>query len=136
MKGYLKAKGVGDSNNIVVGPVPSKNQSKYATKKNNVATFNTILNGISYSIKESIGKCTSTKDLWLKLEKAYQYLVINEGKYYPKYFDCNTPECNEVECYPTNEEEDVEVVCIESNKNYLIDEEGDLLILKIKLSMI
>jgi hypothetical protein len=69
MKGYLKSKGAGVWNTFVFGPVPSKNQSKFATKKNNVVAFKTILNGLSGSVKESIGNFTSAKDLWLKLEK-------------------------------------------------------------------
>jgi hypothetical protein len=114
-----------------------KNQSKFAAqkeaKKNNAVAFKTIFNGLSGSVKESIGKCTSTKDLWLKLEKAYQDSVINEGKDSPKYSDCNNSKCNDVECSPANEEEDLEVVCVESTNNYLIDEEEDLLKLKDKV---
>jgi chromosome segregation ATPase len=84
----------------------------------------------SGSVKESIGKCTSAKDLWLKLEKAYQDSVINEGKDSP---GCNNSKCNDVECSPANEEEDLEVVCVESTNNYLVDEEEDLLKLKDKV---
>ena len=80
MKGYLKSKGPGVWDTFVAGPIPSKNQSKFAAKKNNVVSFNTILNGLLGYIKESIGKCTFAKDLWLKLEKEYQDSVINEGK--------------------------------------------------------
>jgi hypothetical protein len=76
MKGYLKEKGAGVWNTVVGGSVPSKNQSKFAAqkeeKKNNAVAFKTIFNGLSGSVKESIGQCTSTKDLWLKLEKVYQ----------------------------------------------------------------
>jgi hypothetical protein len=130
MKGYLKSKGAGVWDTVVVGPVPSKNQSKFVAKKNNAVAFKTILNGLSGSVKESIGKCTSTKDLWLKLEKAYQDSVINEGKDSP---GCNNSKCNDVECSPANEEEDLEVVCVESTNNYLVDEEEDLLKLKDKV---
>jgi chromosome segregation ATPase len=74
-----------------------------------------------------------TKDLWLKLEKAYQDSVINEGKDSPKYSNCNNSKCNNVEFSPANEEEDLEVVCVESTNNYLIDEEEYLLKLKDKV---
>ena len=73
--------------------------------------FKTILNGIWGSVKENIGQCTSAKDLWLKVEKAYQDLVINEGKDSPKYYDCNNSKCDDVEC-STNEEEYLEEVCV------------------------
>jgi hypothetical protein len=33
MKGYLKEKGAGVWNTVVGGPVPSKNQSKFAAKE-------------------------------------------------------------------------------------------------------
>jgi hypothetical protein len=127
MKGYLKSKGAGVWDTVVVGSVPSKKQSKFAAqkeeKKNNAVAFKTIFNGLSGSVKESIGQCTSTKDLWLKLEKAYQdkrqdtednpikdvkkNSVINEGKDPPKYSDCNNSKCNDVECSPANKEEDL-----------------------------
>jgi hypothetical protein len=74
----------------------------------------------------------------LKLEKVYQdkednSIKDNEGKDSSKYSDCNTPKCNDVECSPKNEEEDLEVVCVESTNNYLVDEEEDLLKLKDKI---
>ena len=103
------------------------------SKKNNVVAFKTIFNGLSRFFKESIGKCTSTKDLWLKLEKAYQNSIINECKDSPKYSDCNNSKCNDVECSLANEEEDLEVVCVELANNYLVDEEEDLLKLKDKV---
>jgi hypothetical protein len=63
MKGYLKSKGAGVWDTIVVGPVSLKNQSKFVANKNNVVAFKTVLDGLTYSIKEIIGKCTSSKDL-------------------------------------------------------------------------
>jgi hypothetical protein len=57
----------------------------------------TILSGLSSPIKESMGQCTSTKDLWLKLEKTYQRknkhiednsIKTNEGKESPKNLRC------------------------------------------------
>jgi hypothetical protein len=35
-------------------------------------------------------------------------LVINEGKDSPKYSNCNNSKFDDVECSPTNEEEDLE----------------------------
>jgi hypothetical protein len=153
MKGYLNSKGVGVQDTVVVGSVPSKKQSKFASqkesKKKNAVAFKTIFNGFLGSIKESIGKCTSAKDLWLKLEKAYQdkrqdakdnpikdMKQINEGKDPPKYSYCNNSKCKDVECSPANKEEALvalEEVCVESINNYLIDEEEYLLKLKDKV---
>jgi hypothetical protein len=100
----------GVSDTVVARPVPLKNQSKFATNKNNVVAFKTILNGLSGSVKESIGKFTYAKDLWLKLEKAYQDSVINEGKDSPGR---NNSKFDDVECSPTNEKEYLEVVFVE-----------------------
>jgi hypothetical protein len=76
MKWYLKSKGTRFLDTVVVGSVPSKKQSKFASQKeeknNNVVTFNTIYNGLSRSVKERIRQCNFTKDIWLKLEKAYR----------------------------------------------------------------
>jgi hypothetical protein len=73
-------------------------------KKNEVA-LKIILKVLSDTIKEIIGLCTSTKDLWLTLEEMYQIKrqdtkdipikdeeevsVINKVKVSPQYFDCN-----------------------------------------------
>jgi hypothetical protein len=125
MKGYLKSKGASVWDTFVVGSIPSKNESKFTTqkeaKKNTIVAFKTIFNGILGSVKESVGRCTPTKDLWLKIEKAHQDFIINEGKYSPKYSYCNNSKCNDVECSPANEEEYLEEVCVESTNNYLID---------------
>jgi hypothetical protein len=76
MKAYLKEKGAGVWKENIGGSVPLKNKSKFASqkeeKKNDALALKIILNGLSICIKESMGQCTSTKDLWLKLEKTYQ----------------------------------------------------------------
>jgi len=46
--------------------------------------------------------------------------------------DCNNSKCDDVECSPTSEEENLEVVCVESTNNYIIYEEEDLLKFKEK----
>jgi hypothetical protein len=75
-----------------------------------------------------MGECTSTKDLWLKLEKVYQdkednSIKDNEGKYSPKYYDDNAP--SEVEISLKNEEENIVEDCV--------DEEEELLKFKEKV---
>jgi hypothetical protein len=69
-----------------------------------------------------MGQCTSSKDLWLKLEKVYQDKEDNsindsEGKDSPKSSNFNTP--NEVEYSLTNEEEDI--------VEFFVDEEEEML---------
>jgi hypothetical protein len=107
--------------------IASKNLSKFAAqrrvRKNNEVALNIIFNGLSYTVKESMGLCTSAKDLWLKLEKVYQIKredtkdipikdekedsAINEGKYSPQYSDCNNVD---VECSPASKEEDSDTI--------------------------
>jgi hypothetical protein len=68
MKEYLKSKG-----ESIFRPIASKNLSKFATqrrvKKKHEVELKIHFNGLSDIIKESMGLCTSSKDLWLKLEK-------------------------------------------------------------------
>jgi hypothetical protein len=100
MKVHLKEIGAGVWKEAIGGSVPLKNKSKFAAqreeKKNDALALKTILSGLSSSIKESMGQCTSTKDLWLKLEKTYQRkkedtkdnsIKNNEGKESPKSSD-------------------------------------------------
>jgi hypothetical protein len=83
------------------GLVPLKNKSKFSAqreeKKNNALSLKTIISGLSSPIKESMGQCTSAKDLWLKLEETYQIkkekediedhsIKITKGKESPKKF--------------------------------------------------
>ena len=65
MKGYLKRFGVWKT--VINTYVPSKKQSKVATKKearkNDSTTLKFILDGLPSSIKKSVGEYISTKDL-------------------------------------------------------------------------
>jgi hypothetical protein len=76
MRVYLKTMGATIWKAAIGGSVPLKNKSKFAAqregKKNDALALKTILSGLSSPIKESMGQCTSTKDLWLKLEETYQ----------------------------------------------------------------
>jgi hypothetical protein len=71
IKVHLKAIGVGVWKAAIDGLVPLKNKSKFAAqreeKKNDALAPKTILIGLSSYIKESMGQCTSSKDLWLNL---------------------------------------------------------------------
>jgi hypothetical protein len=107
-----------------------KNKSNFAAQKesknNDALALKTIFNGLTSSVKEIMGQCTSAKYLWLKLEKVYQdkeenSIKENEGKDSPKSYDYNTS--SEVECSLTKEEEDIDEVCIE----FANDEEEYLL---------
>ena len=76
MKVHLKEIGVGIWKVVIGGSVPLKNNSKFAAQreenKNDALALKTILSGLSSSIKESMGQCTSAKDLWINLEETYQ----------------------------------------------------------------
>jgi hypothetical protein len=84
-----------------------KNKSKFAAqregKKNDALALKTILSGLSSPIKESMGQCTSTKDLWLNLEETYQKkkedvedqsIKIIKGKRSPKTLECIISKCD------------------------------------------
>jgi hypothetical protein len=172
MKVHLKVTGEGIWKETIGGSIPLKNKSKFSAqreeKKNDALALKTILSGLSISMNESMGQCTSAKDLWLKLEKTYQskkedtkdnsikknegkespkssicndskcddvekkeYLEdnsinINEGNESPKILDCNISKCDDVEYFSTSEEENLEIVCVDSIDGYpmeVIEEE-------------
>jgi hypothetical protein len=119
-----------------------KNKSKFVAqkeeKKNDALALKTIFNGLSSSIKESMGQCNSAKDLWLNLEKTYQgkkedtkdnSIKNNKGK---ESSDCNNSKCDDVECFSTSEEKNIEQGCVESYDNYPIVEEEYFWNLKLK----
>ena len=76
MRLYLKTMGAAIWKVAIGGSIPLKNKSKFAAqregKKNDALALKTILSGLSSPIKETIGQCTSSKDLWLNLEETYQ----------------------------------------------------------------
>jgi hypothetical protein len=109
MKVYLKTMGAAIWKASIGGSVPLRNKSKYAAqregKKNDALALKTILSGLSSPIKESMGQCTSPKDLWLKLEETYQSkkekedienhsIKIIKGKESPKTLDCIISKCD------------------------------------------
>jgi hypothetical protein len=109
MRVYLKTMGATIWKAAIGGSVPLKNKSKFATqregKKNDALALKTILSGLSSPIKESMEQCTSTKDLWLKLEETYQSkkekediedhsIKIIKGKESPKTLDCIISKCD------------------------------------------
>ena len=109
MKVHLKEKGVGVWKASIGGSVPLNNESKFAAQKeenkNDALALKTIFNGLSSSIKKSMGQCTSAKDLWLKLENTYQRkkedtkdnsIKNNEGKESPKSSIFNDSKCDDV----------------------------------------
>jgi hypothetical protein len=102
-------KGVSVWKESIGGSIPLKNKSKFASqkeeKKNEALALKTIFNGISSYVKENMVQCTSTKDLWMNLEKTYQgkkedtednSIKNNEGKESPKSSDCNNSKCDDV----------------------------------------
>jgi hypothetical protein len=109
MRLYLKTMGEAIWKETIGGSVPLKNKSKFSSqregKKNDALALNTILSGLSSPIKESMGQCTSAKDLWLNLEETYQIkkekediedhsIKIIKGKESPKTLDCIISKCD------------------------------------------
>ena len=48
--------------------------------------------------------------------------ISNEGKESPQTLDCNNSKCDDVEFFSTSEEENIEIVCIESIDCYPMEE--------------
>jgi hypothetical protein len=109
MRVYLKTMGVAIWKATIGGYVPLNNKSKFAAqregKKNDALALKTILSGLSSPIKESMGQCTSAKDLWLKLEETYQSkeekeeiedhsIKIIKGKESSKTLECIISKCD------------------------------------------
>ena len=107
MSVYLMTMGAAIWKATIGGYVPLKNKSKFAAqrKKNDALALKTILSGLSSPIKESMGQCTSAKDLWLKLEETYQSkeekeeiedhsIKIIKGKESSKSFECIISKCD------------------------------------------
>jgi hypothetical protein len=101
MKVPLKEMGAGIWKEAISGSVCLKNKSKFSAqregKKNDALALNTIISGLSSPIKESMGQCTTAKDIWLKIEETYQRknkaiednsIKTNEGKISPKTLGC------------------------------------------------
>jgi hypothetical protein len=76
MRVYLKTMGSAIWKVAIGGLVPLNNKSKFVAqregKKNDAFSIKKILCGLSSPIKDRMGQCTSSKDLWLKLEETYQ----------------------------------------------------------------
>jgi hypothetical protein len=147
MKQYLKSKGSEVWSSVVSKPwdlTTSKNLSKITVqrraRKNNEVALKILLNGLSDTVKTSIGLCTSAKDLWLKLEKMYQIKnkdtedipikdededsTINKSKDSPQYFDCNS---SDIESSSASKEEDSDTITECSVSIYPMEEEEEKL---------
>jgi hypothetical protein len=109
MRLHLKTMGATIWKAAIGGSVSLKNKSKFAAqregKKNDALALKTILSGLSSPIKDSMGQCTSAKDLWLKLEETYQSkkekekiedhsIKITKGKESPKTLECIISKCD------------------------------------------
>ena len=74
MKACLKKFGIWK---IVVNPPTQSNKTVNSaaqkdTKKDNTISLKFLMDGLSSSVRESLGEHTSAKDLWFKLESEYQ----------------------------------------------------------------
>jgi hypothetical protein len=76
MKVHLKEIREGVWKVAIGGSVTLKNKSKFASQreenKNDALDLKNILSGLSSSIKESMGQCTSSQYLWLTLGETYR----------------------------------------------------------------
>jgi hypothetical protein len=109
MRLHLKTMGATIWKASIGGSISLKNKSNFVAqregKKNDAFSLKTILSGLSSPIKESMGQCTSAKDLWLKLEETYQSkkekediedhsINIIKGKESPKTLECIISKCD------------------------------------------
>jgi hypothetical protein len=109
MRVYLKTMGATIWKATIGGYVSLRNKSKFAAqregKKNDALAINTIISGLSRPIKEIMGQCTFTKDLWLKLQETYQSkeekeeiedhsIKIIKGKESSKTLECIIYKCD------------------------------------------
>ena len=73
MKDYLKKFGVRDI--VINPPIPSNKKTKTIAQKyskDNTIALKFVINGLSSSVKESVGEYTSAKYLWFKLQSECQ----------------------------------------------------------------
>jgi hypothetical protein len=74
MKTFLQAQGYDVWKSVVTGYIATK-KPKIATKKelkiNKKIAMDFILEGLPDSVKEKVGKCSSSKELWEKIQNIY-----------------------------------------------------------------
>lgn len=76
MQEFLGSMGYDVWKSFVIGYTPSKRPPKSACKKKlkrkkKLAIYS-IMEALSNVVKDKVGKCTSTKELWDKLESLYK----------------------------------------------------------------
>ena len=73
MSVYLQSLGYGVYNVVIydyILPKRIRTASQKESKKNNSREMEAILDGLPQPIKENIGQCISSKELWMKLSKS------------------------------------------------------------------
>ena len=48
-----------------------KTAAQKEAKRNNKLTIDTIMDGLTYSVKSKVGSCASSKEIWDKLQDLY-----------------------------------------------------------------
>ena len=74
MRVYIELVGIGIWQSVLTGYTPLKKVKTTVSKerkKNNSMAMEAILEGLTDIQKKKIGKCNSTKELWLRLEQLY-----------------------------------------------------------------
>jgi hypothetical protein len=114
MKTFLQAQGCDIWRSVVTGYTTTKKPLKTATKKelkrNNKITMDFIMEGLPDSVKNKVGQCASTKELWDNLQDIYARKgtkeneagdnsddeEVNRGEYF--FFNCEEVGHIEIEC--------------------------------------
>jgi len=83
METYLKALGADGWFSVALGYNALKKPKSAAqkeAKRNNKLAIDTILDGLTDSLKSKVGSCASTKDIWDKLQELYAREEAKEGE--------------------------------------------------------
>ena len=111
-----------------------KIKETYQSKKEDLKDNSIKNNEGKESPKSSICNDSKHDDIGKREDLEDNSIKINEGKESPKTHDCNISKCDDVEYFSTSEEENLEIVCVESNDSYPMEEvEEELLEIKMKV---
>ena len=82
MKIYLKALGHDVWNSMIINffpPKRTKTRAQKKSKKSNSMAMASILDGLPKDVKEKIGECNSTKEIWDKIKYLYSVEKREKG---------------------------------------------------------
>ena len=125
MRVALMTAGADVWNSVITGYSPPKKEKTIAqkeAKKNNSMAMETILKGMTDSVKKKIGQHISAKYLWLNVEQLYSFegqevkynLIEDSASYHVNLEgmpDSDLSLCKECECDISDNENENEEVC-------------------------